>query len=45
VAEVLGIPSHIKVMGLLTLGYPAEDAAPLDLHYQYRDMADMVEEI
>ena len=45
VAEVLGIPPHIKVMGLLTLGYPAEDAAPLDLHYKYRDMEDMVEEV
>ena len=43
VAEVLGIPPHIKVMGLLPMGYPADDAKPLDLHFQYRDMDDMVE--
>ena len=45
VADVLGLPSHIRVMGLLPMGYPAEDAKPLDLHFQYRDMTDMVEEI
>ena len=45
VADVLGLPPHIRVMGLLTLGYPADNAKPLDLHFQYRDMADMVEEI
>lgn len=29
----------------LTLGCPAENAKHLDLHFQYRNMADMVEEI
>ena len=43
--EVLGLPKHIRVMGLLPMGYPAEDAKPLDLHFQYRDMDDMVQEI
>ena len=43
VGAVLGLPEHIRVMGLLPMGYPAEDAKPLDLHFQYRDMEDMVE--
>ena len=33
----------VMVMGLLPMGYPADDAKPLDLHFQYRDMDDMVE--
>ena len=45
VGAVLGLPAHIRVMGPLPMGYPADDAKPLDLHFQYRDMADMVEEI
>ena len=45
VGDVLGLPKHIRVMGLLPMGYPADDAAPLDLHFQYREMSDMVEEI
>ena len=45
VGEILGLPKHIRVMGLLPMGYPAEDAQPLDLHFQYRDMSDMVQEI
>ena len=40
---VLGLPKHIRVMGLRPMGYPADDAKPLDLHFQYRDMDDMVE--
>ena len=43
VGDVLGLPKHIRVMGLLPMGYPADDAKPLDLHFQYRDMDDMVE--
>jgi nitroreductase len=45
VAEVLGIPSHIRVAALLPMGYPADDAKPIDMHFQYREMSDMVEEI
>ena len=43
VAQVLGIPSHIRVMGLMPMGYAADDAEPLYLHSQYRDMEDMVQ--
>ena len=45
VGDILGLPKHIRVMGLLPMGYPADDATPLDLHFQYRDMDDMVEVI
>ena len=45
VGDALGLPKHIRVMGLLPMGYPADDAKPLDLHFQYRDMDDMVVEI
>ena len=45
VAETLGLPENITVSALLPMGYPAEDAKPLPLHSQFRDLADMVEEI
>ena len=45
VAETLGLPGNITVSALLPMGYPAEDAKPLPLHSQFRDLADMVEEI
>ena len=45
VADVLGLPEHITVSALLPMGYPAENAEPLPLHSQYRDLADTVEEI
>ena len=45
VAEVLGLPENLTVSALLPMGYPAEDAAALPLHSQFREMADMVEEI
>ena len=45
VAEILELPENITVSALLPMGYPAEDAAPLPLHTQFRDMEDMVEEI
>ena len=32
VAEVLGLPENVVVTAMLPMGYPAEDAAPLDLH-------------
>ena len=45
VAEVLGLPENITVTALLPIGYPAENAAPLPLHSQYRELADTVAEI
>lgn len=45
VAEVLGLPENITVTALLPIGYPAENAAPLPLHSQYRELTDTVAEI
>ena len=45
VAGVLGLPENLTVSALLPMGYPAENAAPLPLHSQYRDFADTIEEI
>ena len=45
VAGVLGLPENITVTALLPIGYPAENAAPLPLHSQYRDAADTIAEL
>ena len=45
VSGALNLPENLTVSALLPMGYPAEDAAPLPLHTQYRDLADTVEEI
>lgn len=45
VAEVLGLPENVRVSALLTLGYAAEDAEPLELHSSFRDFEDTIEEI
>ena len=45
VATALNLPENLTVSALLPIGYPAENAAPLPLHSQYRDFADTIEEI
>ena len=45
VASALNLPENLTVSALLPIGYPAENAAPLPLHNQYRDFADTIEEI
>ena len=45
VKEALGLPENVTVSALLPMGYPAENAAPLPLHSQFRDFADTIEEI
>lgn len=42
VARALDLPENIQVVALLPMGYPAEDAAPLPLHSQFRELDDMV---
>ena len=42
VSEVLGLPENVTVSALLLLGYPAEDAKPLPLHSQYRELTDII---
>ena len=45
VANVLNLPDNLTVSALLPMGYPAENAAPLALHSQYRAFSDTIEEI
>ena len=45
VREVLGLPENVTVSALLPMGYPAEDAKPLPLHFQSRPMEEMAERI
>ena len=45
VAEVLGLPENLTVSALLPIGYPAENAQPKEMHFQYRDFADTIAEI
>ena len=45
VASALGLPENVTVSALLPMGYPAENAAPLALHTQYRELSDTVTEI
>ncbi len=42
IREAFCIPENIKPLALLVMGYPAADAKPLPLHYQYRPMEDVV---
>ena len=42
VREAFGIPENIEPTALLVLGYPSEDAKPLDLHYKNRPMDEVV---
>ena len=45
IQRALELPEHLRVMALMPMGYPAADAAPLDLHTAYRDLDDMVTEL
>ncbi len=36
------IPEDIEPVALLVMGYPSEDAKPLDMHFQYRPLDDVV---
>jgi len=45
VSQILGLPENVTVSALLPMGYPAEDAKPLPLHSQFRELADIVTEI
>ena len=40
--EAFGIPENVEPTALLVLGYPSEDAEPLDLHYKTRPQEDVV---
>lgn len=40
--EMFHIPEHIEPVALLVMGYPAEDAEPLDLHSKFRPLDEVV---
>lgn len=40
--EAFNIPENIEPSSLLVMGYPAEDAKPLDLHFKTRPMEEIV---
>ncbi len=40
--EVFSIPEEIEPVALLVMGYPADDAEPMHLHYEYRDENEIV---
>lgn len=43
--DALGLPQSITVTALLLLGYAAENAKPLPLHFQKREPEEIVEEL
>ena len=40
--ETFGIPEEVEPVALLMLGYPAEDAKPIEMHYKTRPIEDVV---
>ena len=42
ISDVLDLPKNLTVSALLPMGYPAENAKPLDLHYQNRPIEEVV---
>lgn len=40
--ENFNIPENIEPTALLVMGYPSDDAKPIDMHYQFRSMSETV---
>lgn len=40
--ESFNIPDNIEPVALLVMGYPSDDAKPLDMHFQYRPVDEVV---
>ena len=40
--KTFNIPDNVEPVALLVMGYPSEDAKPLDLHNQFRPMNEVV---
>ena len=40
--ENFNIPENIEPLALLVMGYPSEDAAPIEMHYKFRPMEETV---
>lgn len=42
IASVLELPENIQVTALLPMGYPADDAKPMEIHEIYREKEEVV---
>lgn len=42
IRKALDIPENIQITAMLPMGYPADDSAPIDMHYAVRDIEDTV---
>ena len=40
--ETFNIPQNTEPVALLVMGYPTDDAKPLDMHFKYRNINDIV---
>ena len=40
--ENFNIPENIEPLALLVMGYPSEDASPIEMHYKFRPMEETV---
>lgn len=40
--ETFNIPENIEPTALMVMGYPADDAKPIDMHYKFRDINETV---
>ena len=40
--ETFAIPENVEPVALLVMGYPSDDAKPLNLHYQSRPINEVV---
>ena len=40
--ETFNIPESIEPVALLVMGYPADDSQPIDMHYKYRNIDEVV---
>ena len=38
----LGLPENERSVLIMPMGYPAEDASPLAMHSEYKDISDIV---
>ena len=45
VASALDLPKDVRVTAMLPIGYPSEDAEPLNLHFESRTLEDTVLEL
>ena len=40
--KTFNIPDNVEPIALLVMGYPSDDAKPLDLHHRFRPMDEVV---